>query len=365
MSIFLLDGEPTRPPGAGASEIDRTFTALRQPLRSMTHTHRRPVVPSTSRTLFAACLAMLTLGATPAHAAFPGGNGRIAFNSDRDGDLDIYSVTPGGSALRNLTADSPGEDALPNWSPDGRQIAFMSDRVTPTNPTADFELFVMKADGSQPRQITSNLLDDEDPAWSPSGRALVFSRDFNPVRGEIDNDLMVVADTGLDERKLTNTPGVNDLDPNWSPDGSRIAFTNASDGDDEIYTIDPQGANVRKLTRNKVDDGNSDDDPDVDAYPNWSPDGRMITFTSNRDDKYEIYRMRRDGRRQTRLTVTTGDYGNARPAWSPNGRLIAFSSSRAGSPDIYRMRADGKGKATGLVVRNDAEEYDADWQPRR
>ena len=122
--------------------------------------------------------------AAPSFGAFPGENGKIAFDSDRrGGDEDIWTMDPDGGNLVNLTAKSKANDFAPNWRADGRRIAFMSDRVTANNPEGDSEIFIMKADGSHQRQITFNALDDESPAWSPDGRRIAFSRDFDPIQG--------------------------------------------------------------------------------------------------------------------------------------------------------------------------------------
>ena len=109
-------------------------------------------------------------GVSSALAAFPGHNGRIAFDSDRQGgDSDIWTMRPNGSGLVNLTSDSKGSDEAANWRADGRKIVFMSDVETPSNPTPDgsegpdFEIFAMDADGSNRTQLTFNELDDENP----------------------------------------------------------------------------------------------------------------------------------------------------------------------------------------------------------
>ncbi len=201
-------------------------------------------------------LAFAAAGAAPAFAAFPGENGRILFESFRAGgeERDIWTMSPTGRNLVNLTAGSPAFDGQANWRPDGRKIVFMSDRATPSNPTPpgfpspDFELFVMDADGSHVTQITFNDRDDETPAWSPDGKQIVFSRDHNPIRGEADNDLYTIKADGTRERNLTNSPGVQDLEPDWSPDGDRIAFAGERDGDSEIYTLKPDGSRLRQLT---------------------------------------------------------------------------------------------------------------------
>jgi Tol biopolymer transport system component len=185
------------------------------------------------------CLGGLATGVSAALGAFPGDNGKIAFDRFRVGGEipDIWTMSPSGRNEANLTANSPAFDGRASWRADGRKIAFMSDRETPSNPGPDFEIFVMDADGSNQTQITFNELDDEVPAWSPNGKRIVFARDFDPVRGQFDEDILTVRANGADERNLTSSPGVTEFDPDWSPDGRRIAFTGERDGDAEIYTI--------------------------------------------------------------------------------------------------------------------------------
>ena len=122
--------------------------------------------------LVVAVVASLAVGVPPASGTRSGDeNGRIAFASDRRAgeDLDIWSMRPGGGGAVNLTADSEADDFGPSWRPDGRKVAFMSNRETVTNPQGDFEIFVMNADGSGVRQLTANRFDDEFPSWSPDG----------------------------------------------------------------------------------------------------------------------------------------------------------------------------------------------------
>src|SRR3954465_2371795 len=127
-----------------------------------------------TRALLCAGCALL-VSATPAHATFPGQNGKIVFMSFDDVQADIYTMTPDGGDARNLTHSSADED-FPRWSADGRKIAFWSTRRGPGNPTGDQEIFVMNADGSGLRQLTFNTVDDGGPAWSPDGDRLLIHR---------------------------------------------------------------------------------------------------------------------------------------------------------------------------------------------
>ena len=287
--------------------------------------------------------------AAPALGAFPGENGRIAFESDRrGGDLDIWTMNPSGRHLVNLTAKSKANDFQPNWRADGQRIVFRSDRVTATNPEGDAEIFVMKADGSHQRQITFNALDDEHPAWSPDGRRIAFARDFDPIQGEVDFDLFTMKADGTHQRNLTSSPGVLDVYPGWSPDGRRIAFQSDRELNDfEVYTMKPNGSNVRQLTSNDAGD----------FRPDWSPDSRQITFTSDRDGDYEVYVMDADGSNQTNVTANPAG-GDGASAWSPDGEKIAYSG---GDFEIFTMNADGSGKAS--LTTGPGTDFESDWQP--
>ena len=124
---------------------------------------------------------------------------------------------------------------------------------------------------------------------------------------------------GRRHRNLTNSPGVTDMQPSWSPDGRRLVFLSDRDGDLEVYTSRPSGADVRQLTFNDASE----------FVPGWSPDGTRIVFATDRDDgNFEIYTMRADGGHQTRLTSDAA--GEGYPAWSPDGAQIVFATERDG-----------------------------------
>jgi Tol biopolymer transport system component len=303
----------------------------------------------------AVCAVALVAGVSPAHAAFPGKNGKIAFVSDRQGDdWDIWTMNPNGHRLANLTATSNADELWPNWRADGRKIAFMSNRVTAANPEGDYELFVMGADGSHPVQLTSNGLDDEHPAWSPDGSRIAFSRDFDPILGQVDRDLFTMNADGTNQRNLTNSPIVTDQEANWSANGGAIVFVSDRDGDMEVFTMRPNGSNVRQLTFNDAEE----------FSPNWSPDSRMVTFTSDQDGNFSIFTIRADGTRQRNLTNHAGD---GWPVWAPDGRKIVFTSFRDVTDDdpdnteIYTMDADGSLQVNR--TENPAFDFLPDWQP--
>ena len=250
----------------------------------------------------------LTDGSTPAWA--PDGT-RIAFASDRDsnGHLDIYIMNADGSEIRRLT-NNPADDWQPTWSPDGTRIAFASDR----NSNGHLDIYIMNADGTNQHNITNNpASNDKEPAWSPDGTKIAFASDRN-ARWVNSCDIYVMDTDGSNVRRISNFPlyGNNDLSLAWSPDGTKIAFDLLSRGGRpvdahhrDIYVMNADGSDIRRLTNN----------PAGDFEPTWSPDGTKIGFTSDRDWNLEIYVMDADGSNQHNISNNSAD--DWEPAWSP------------------------------------------------
>ena len=242
----------------------------------------------------------------------------IAFESDRNGRYDIYVVNPDGSRETRLTND-PGEDVDPAWSPDGKKLAFESDR----DSRKDSEIYVMNADGKGQTRLTTNLAIDRNPKWSPFGKQIAFESDRDG-----DYEIYFMNADGSGQTRLTRN-AARDSDPAWSPDGSRVAFSSDRDGNHEIYVMNADGSSQTRLTRNSAEETN----------PVWSPDSRKIAFESDRDGNHEIYVMNANGSSQTRLTTNAAR--DSDPDWSPMGDQIAFASDRDGDLEIYVMNADG------------------------
>ena len=133
-------------------------------------------------------------------------------------------------------------DWFPAWSPDGTQIAFDSDR------DGNWEIYVMAADGSQPTRLTRNSAWDWFPAWSPDGTQIAFQSDRDG-----NHEIYVMAADGSQPTRLTRN-SASDWSPAWSPDGTQIAFLSDRDGNDEIYVMAADGSQPTRLTRNSGSD---------------------------------------------------------------------------------------------------------------
>jgi TolB protein len=137
---------------------------------------------------------------------------QIAFVSDRDGNYEIYVMKADGTCQTRLTND-PEDDKYPLWSPDGSKIAFSSDR------DGNREIYVMNADGTGQTNLTNDPAWDSQPAWSPDSTKIAFGSERDGLGG----DIYVVNIDGTGLTNLTNDLASND-DPTWSPDGTKIAF---------------------------------------------------------------------------------------------------------------------------------------------
>jgi Tol biopolymer transport system component len=322
--------------------------------------------------LAAVCVLFVT---NPADAAFPGKNGRIVFESDRDGNSEIYSMNPDGSDQTNLT-DDPASDNAPAFSPDGERIAFASDRNDPDTTDFDFvfDIFVMDADGSNVEQLTDGESNNFGPAFSPDGRRLAFTSDRD---GDFD---IYILDIRSGETERITRSGSFDFSPDFSPDGKSIAFESdreneGSERDQEIYTINLETRALTNVSRNT---GRAD------FSPSYSPNGKKIAFQSCRpagagscdfDEPeetradYDIFTANADGTDQTGLTTDSPDEiaDNYTPAWSPNGKRIAYAvvkDRQFSEAEIFTMNASDGSDPRRLTQNPNASDFGPDWGPR-
>jgi tol-pal system beta propeller repeat protein TolB len=153
---------------------------------------------------------------------------RLAFDSNRDGDNEIYTMNSSdGSKLTKLT-DNQNHDVEPAWSPDGTKIVF----------SRDYDIWVMNADGTNQKNLTdSPELDEYEPDWSPDGAKIAFTNGSS-------SDIWVINADGSRRVNLTNTPSVGDDHPAWSPNGNKIAFESRGD----ISKMNADGSRQVNLT---------------------------------------------------------------------------------------------------------------------
>jgi Tol biopolymer transport system component len=291
---------------------------------------RRPVCIATAMLALSGMALLVADTDRPALAAFPGENGRIAFDSNRDGDFEIFRMNADGSRERPLT-NNDDTDYGAAFSPNGKRIAFHSRR------DGNGEIYVMRADGTNEHNVSENDAEDDEPFFTPSGKRIVFQSDRDG-----DYDIYSMRLDGTHVHPLTQDPA-DDGAPTVSTDG-RIAWVRG----EEIWIMRADGSHERSIS--DVDDN----------YPNFSPSGKRIVFERVPDGKdIELFVMRTDGTHRRRLT--NNDDADFAPVFSPDGEKIAWD----GGPlsDIRVMRTDGTHKRR-LTLSPSVDEY-AEWAPRR
>ncbi|MCW3105513.1 MAG: Protein TolB [Segetibacter sp.] len=247
---------------------------------------------------------------------------KIVFQSNRTGDWEIFSMTVDGKNLKQLT-NSAGPDLIPVWSPDDSKIVFASERDN------DSEIYIMNSDGSNQKRLTTTPGDDSHPHWFPDGSRIIFNSAQTSPDLKIDwskqyHEIFSIKPDGTDVKQITHFKTVCTY-PSVSPDGSKIAFRKVipapglqwdlspSNNNSEVFVMDMNGENILNLSNNAAFDG----------WPWWSADGKRVVFSSNRagpENVGQLYSVNVDGTQLERLTNTS--YSIAQPNCTKDGKYI-------------------------------------------
>ena len=271
---------------------------------------------------------------------------KLAFQSYRDGNWEIYAGNDDGSNLARLTNNS-ADDMMPRMNRGATRIAFASKR------DGDYEIFTMNMDGSGLAQLTNNTKDDVYPAWSPDGTKIAFQsyRDGNP-------EIYVMNADGSHQTRLTNSSDAYDTQPTWSPDGSKIAFISGPVYDNRLYVMNADGSNM-------VDYGSGT----TDADPVWSPDGQNIAFDGdyNRDGWQELF-ITQNNYVWKGLIQAPPSCDAWAGSWSPDSRYVAYTTicyvyyQNAWYWTTASMAAVDKETGTTIPLAPGNTEWNPDWQ---
>jgi TolB protein len=238
-------------------------------------------------------------------------DGTIVFQSNRDGNFEIYTMNSDGTVQRRLTS-SPANDITPRFSPDGTAIAFASDR------DGTWEIYTMRSDGSQQTRLTRDAGTNTAPAWTPDGRRIVFVSTRDTLHGE----LYVMDADGRNAERLTRDSTVKDA-PTVSPTGGTIVFTVNDRGHRALALWSMNDHSVRPITSvayNSVDPAFADAD--------------HLLFVADRDGNPEVYRMTMSAQTIVRLTATPGDERFPCPTGDPQHIFY----SKKGAIAVYSLQ---------------------------
>ncbi len=304
----------------------------------------------------------------------------IVFTSDRDGNLELYSVRADGRGDEENLSRSPRDEFSPSLSPNGRHVAFLSGgsedmklevleiaggertqvfggtgtltqpKWGPDSGRVAFALaqesgnsvYVSESDGTE-SLLLSKVAADEVGGWSPEGNFVVFS-----VRDGVEQGLYIRNPDGVNEFRRTKS---TDYGAVWSPDSRYIAFLSTRDGNPEIYVVDPEEGDEVRVT-----------DSEAAEYDlSWSPNGKRLLFVTERDGNAEIYvvEIKDRGMADNLTRLTHNEVRDDQPTWSPNGRRIAFVSYLDGDADIFVMESDGQDQQR--LTNNSFQDTEPTW----
>jgi Tol biopolymer transport system component len=240
--------------------------------------------------------------------------------------LDIYVVKPDGSGLTRVTTDEKNNVSA-SWAKDGSRLFFAASQAGNVN---DRQIYSIKLDGSGMTALTHSNGSSASPDVSPDGKQLVYSCENAPRKPQI----CVMNIDGSRMHALTHDDTVGFHDPKWSPDGRSIAyFVEKGDQKDQVWTMSADGSGAKLLT---ADIGHN-------YFPTWLPDGRRLMFVSNRDGARALYTMNPDGTDIRRLLDRA-----ASGRFSPDGRKLALIAGGRTDSRIVVANADGTNQVTIL-----------------
>ena len=257
----------------------------------------------------------------------------VAFLSDHGGGMSVESMRIDGTE-RMAAAQDQAEYKDVRWSPDAERIAYIRKDGDGT------AVMMSHRDGSNPQSLTQ-IMGTEIGDWSKDGNSVVFTigDENGAARG-----MYTVNPDGVNELKFTNQ---RDYSPRWSPDSKRLAFISTRDGTPDLYTMDRDGGNLKRVT----------DTPAEEYDISWSPNGQFLMFVCDHEGNPEIYTTPMDGSAVNRLTRNT--VVDNQPVWSPNGSRIAFVSYKDGDADIFVM--DSNGGNQRRLTNNDYNDTSPSW----
>jgi Tol biopolymer transport system component len=260
--------------------------------------------------VFLAVLAALVVAGCGGSSSARKGPAALLYVSTEDDDYAIFGADADGKhgyRLSKEKGDASTPEGLffqtsPAWSPDGKLIAFVSRR------DGHGHVYVMNADGTGTRQVTTGPKEDDHPSWSPDGKRIVFGRE---------GALFVVPAAGGTVKRVGKGLG-NAADPAWSPDGTHIAYDYRMPGFAirEIWLMNADGTGIRKLTNLEAKS----------ALPAWSPDGSRIAFESDAaapGKPANIFVVEVANGESEHLSES--DIDEIQPTWAPDGITVTFS----------------------------------------
>jgi Tol biopolymer transport system component len=259
------------------------------------------------------------------NAVFSPDGRQVALVSERDGNMELYTIRSDGTGLQRLTNDFALDDH-PTWSPDGKQIAFVSTRQPAATPGQAWNaVYVMNVDGSGVQRLSPTDAADYSPAWSPKGDLIAFASGSGKAG---DADLFVMKPDGSGRKLIVKNGGW----PSFAADGQNLFFHSQREGEWGVWRVNLNHSQVERITP-----------PDVEAFtPRASADGKWLVVAVRRGSHRQIELMDLNTRKQIALTNDATDHWN--PSISADGMQVIYHKA---APDFVTANAEVWGAPPG------------------
>ena len=268
----------------------------------------------------------------------------IVFSSSDGRSSTVYICEPDGSDLEVLI--DGGINTAPSWNREHSKIVFTS--INPENGASSLYIFDTK---SKSKTLLLERFSPRDPSFDPEGKTIVFA-DFLE-EGTENLEIYTISIDGTSLSKLTDNPA-RDYFPKYSPDGKTIVFSSERDGNIQLYTMSSNGENTKRLIGDDFFNNNG----------SFSPDGLNIIFQSNRGGNFDLYKINSDGRGEIQ-NITNNSADDFDAFYSPDGSRIVYRSNKGSddsmSYDIFVMAASGSNQMNITTDLKDTNEFGPSW----
>jgi TolB protein len=277
--------------------------------------------------LLAACLLPGACGRDGASAARPspppGAASRDLVYEHTVGGNQDLYVIPAGGGVERRLTDHPATDALPRWSRDGKWVYFTSDR------SGNWQIYRVGADGGAPERVRTNAFTEWQVEPSPDGKRIAFLSNKEGPEHLFVMDLATGAERVLARHGRSTIMG----NPSWSPDGTLITFSSNWRIGHQIYVVASDGTGERRLSAFRKGG----------CEPRFKPDGRAVVYVSRGHLSEHSRLVEHDLKTDDEKVLVAWPALNYNPVYSPDGTEIAFTSNITGEWVIYRQRlSDGQ-----------------------
>jgi TolB protein len=280
----------------------------------------------------------------------PAANGLIAYDSGGD----IWVVRDDGSEARQLTT-GPAVDRMPSWSRDGTRLAYWSQDAV----DAPSQLIVVDADGTEPITIATDeegRVPDPGMRWSPDGAYIAFSLDRGCASGDFGalcDHILIAATAAPGDAERIGGPGIYGINPVWSPDGTTLAFGGWNGDQSGLIAMGLDGSDVRLLAPGGLWSWSF-------WAQDWSPDGTRIATMAGGYPDNEILVIEADGSGE--INVSNHRSNDTDPRWSPDGESLLWFRGSQPTPDgtddhSIVLGPDGEPRPVG------PQDYFGSWSP--